>query len=897
MKQSRINRINFALRPVALVVMMHSSLVGGQELLPEVNVETLAPVIQRLKEVGRKALQTGDRESAIRAFEELLRIKPESTEALYQLAIASFQNGDYVRGFELINKAVSISPGNPFPRLALAKALGEVGQVNEAIEQYEFILQISDPASNPADTALLEMNLLKLRQAARRRDQESVLKIGRALMKRYSTRPSLMEIVANVYAKSGLFEEAKEIYEVLLDYKPKNPTIEFQLGGMYEMMREPELAMEHYERAVRKGDGTGVARAAEVKLKILRGFEQLQKGDKEQAFILFQEVLEIDENNIVANMNVAGFLHEKRDLNAAKSIYQRVVKVQPGNLDAQFRLAIVYLDLGDAVNGVRHLDLILAQAPNTPAGQSARQALARASQRWDLAALRQVLADERVLAARLKEAPNDAEALSEMGKVMMRQRRFDEAIKYFEQATAADSGYGDGYFNVGLLYEQTQDYEKAVDAYEAALALVSDDQQLAAIWERLRISKANFHMGKNEYALAEENFLEANQMKPGDPAILWGLAAANAQQGDLEEAVQWYQEVIEVAPNNIGARMNAAFIYEQLEEEEKAEAHYKAIVFSEGAPPDVSQRAEERLDYIRRQTNGFSYVVGYSMAFDDNLNSAQENKYYEYRSDVFAGLTYKYKLKKGMKLSLYASPAYSIYHRSQFDFFNFTITPSLLLKKWGADWDLGISRNSQSSVLRPEQSSSVTETLNSGVNWLTEDKIGYRASLNYRGFGSSQNPFFDANLVTLGINRNHAGPDNTFFGYGYTLTVNENKNTLGNDYAYIGHGVNGRIDKRFDELLTGYIDGNVALNIYTNPDSSTNFQRFRRTVSFGVGAGVNYRFDSWVSFYASYRFSTQYSNLPIGFIFNELQSIEGRQSTSLGSFVRNTINAGVRMNF
>ena len=480
---------------------------------------------------------------------------------------------------------------------------------------------------------------------------------------------------------------------------------------------------------------------------------------------------------------------------------------------------------------------------------------------------------------------------------MRRQRRFDDAIKYFEQAIVVDSNYGDAYYNVGLLYERTQAYEKAVDAYQTALALVSDEQKLVAINERLKVSKAHFHMGKNEYKLAEENFLEANQMKPGDPAILWGLAAANAQQGDLEEAVQWYQEVIEVAPDNIGARMNAAFIYEQLEEEEQAQAHYKAVVFSEGAPPDASQRAEERLDYIRRQTNGFSYIVGYSMAFDDNLNSARENKFYEYRSDVFAGLTYKYKLKKGMKFSLYASPAYTIYHRSQFDFFNFTITPSILFKKWGADWNLGISRNSQSSVLRPEQSSSVTETLNSGVNWSTEDKIGYRASLNYRGFGSSQNPFFDANLVTLGINRNHAGPENTFFGYGYSLTVNENKNSLGNDYAYIGHGVNGRIDKRFDELLTGYVDGDLELNVYTNPDSSTNFQRYRRTLGFSVGVGLNYRFDSWVSFYGGYRFSTQYSNLPIGFIFNELQSIEGRQSTSLGSFVRNTINVGVRMNF
>ncbi len=897
MKQSGLNIFSYILCAVAVLAVLQSPLSSAQELLPEVNAETLAPVIDRLKEVGRKSLQIGDREAAVRAYEEVLRLKPDSGEALYQLAIYNFQQGDFVRGFELVNKSVEVAPGNPFPRLALAKALGEVGQIDEAIKQYEYILQISDPKSNAADTALLEMSLLKFKQAARAQDQDAVLEIGRLLMRRYSTRASVMEIVANMYAQLGLFTEAKEIYEVLLDYMPKNPAVELHLGGMYEMMREPMLAMKHYEQAMMKGDGTGVARTAEIKLKILRGYEQLHKGNKGQAYEHFQSVLKLDENNVVANMNVAGYLHEKRDLDGAKQAYKHVIKVQPGNLDAHFRLAIISLDTGDAVNGVRNLDLILARAPNSPVGQSAQKALARAAQRWDLDALRQVLAEESTLAARLEQDPNDAQALAQMGEVMMKQRRLDDAIKYYEEARRIDPGFGDAYFNVGLLYEETQAYEKAVDAYEAALSLITDDQKLGRVWERLRIAKGQLHLEKKEYELAEENFLEANQMKQGDLGILWGLATANAQQGDLEEAAGWYQKVIEIAPNNIGARMNAAFIYEQLEEEEQAEAHYKAIVFAEGVPPEMTLRAEERLDYIRRQTNGFSYVLGYSMAFDDNLNSARDNKYYEYRSDVFAGLTYKYKLKKGMKLSIYASPAYSIYHRSQFDFFNFTVTPSLLFRKWDADWDVGMSRNSQSSVLRPDQSSSVTDTLNAGVNWMTEARVGYRASLNYRGFGSSQNPFFDADLVSFGIDRNHSGPDNAFMGYGYNLTVNNNKNPLGNDYAYIGHGVNGRIDKRFDELLSGYVDGNVALNIYTNADSSTNFQRFRRTFSFALGAGVNYRYDSWVSFYARYRFMTQYSNLPVGFIFNELQSIEGRQSTSLGSFVRNTISAGVRMNF
>ena len=893
-----------------------STIVAAQEILPETNADSLAPAIEKLIESGRESLKAGDAEAAARAYQEVLRLDPNYAEALYQLAIYNFQKQDYVKGFELIRKAIAQASENPFPRMVLAKALGEVGEYEEAIKEYEQVINTTDPDSLPAQAALMEMNLLRFRLAARHRDREQVLEIGTLLVKNYPRNQAVMEVVASVYTQAGYFKDAKQIYETLLSYMPNNPAIEFYLAGMYEMMRDPAQAIVHYELAVKKGEGTPIERSAKIKLGLLRGFSLLQQGDHEAANQQFKAVLELDENNILAIMNVAGYLYEQKQYKEAVEAYRKVITIQPANLDAHFRLAIVYLDMGMPIQGVRELDFVIANAPNSPIAQASQQTLDRASKKWRIDIFRKMIAEENFLADKLAQNPNDAATLTAMGSLLMQERRADEAIKYFEDAIQADNTYVDAYLKAGLYYEDTRQFEKAVNAYQLALALITNKAQEMVLRERLAIASGNMLLDKKEFAQAEENFRQAYEMamarqekvpegagseEPRPPKVdvevLWGLAVSNAQQGKLEEAVKWYEEVIAIAPEHMGARLNAAFAYEQLEEEEKAVAHYKAVAFSKNAPPEFKKRAEDRLDYIRRQTNGFSYAVGYSMAFDDNLNSARDNKYFEYRSDVYAGATYKYKLKKGLKLSVNATPSYSIYHRAQFDFFNFTLSPSLLFGKWGYDWDVGISRNTQSSVLRPEQSSTVTDTFNLGANWVSKDRIGYRAFMSYRGFGSSENPFFDADTVNLGINLNHTAPESTFLSYGYTLTVNENKNILGNDYAYVGHSVNGRIDKRYDDKLTGYLNGRVALNLYTNPDSSTNFKRYRQTFSFGVGAGVNYRYDSWVSFFASYNFMTQYSNLPVGFIYNEIQSVEGRQSTSLGSFVNNSINAGVRMNF
>ncbi len=896
---SRKNTIIMAsLSALFFIVALFMSPVMAQDLLLETDAAAVNLQIDEMKSAGRSALKQGDDAAAMRFFEDVLRLKPDSGEALYQLAIISFRNGNHVSGFEFIRRAIGVTPAqNPLPRLALAKALTEVGEVEEAVQEYEKALSNMGPDAQLAEQTSLDMNLLRLRIAASKRNRDQILDIGGYLMSQHAGNRTMLEVVATIYARAGLFDEAKHAYEVMLEQTPDNPAVAFYLASVYEMLRQPKMAIKYYEQAIANADDSGAERAARVKMGMLKAFVYIQENDRDSAHVEFQKVLGLDEKHVVANMNVAGYLHNNKDYAAAKLAYQRVLAVQPDNLDARFRLAIVSLEQTDVLSAVRELDFIIARAPDSPVGQASKNTLEKVAARWSLDAVRATLAEEGDLKSRLRENPEDAVALTQMGDFLMKQRRRDEAINYFEDAMRVNPNYVDAFLRAGLIYEDARDFEKAVAAYQLVLAGDIDAENRSKLELRQLISSANLDMKNKEPQKAEKKLLQANKIKADELGVLWGVAASIAQQGDLERANEWYLRIVEKYPEYHRARMSAAYLYERLEEEEKAIAQYKAVSLAQGVAPGLKKGAEDRMDYLQRQINGFSYSVGYAMSFDDNLNSAREQKNFEYRSDLYAGLNYKYKLRKGMKLSVNVTPSYSIYHRAQYDFFNFSVAPSLLFDKWGYDWNLGVTQNSQSSVLRPEQSSTVTQTLTGGASWRNEDEVGYRVNMSYKGFGSSENPFFDADTVNIGLSRNHAGPDNTYMSYGYSLIINNSRNVLGNDYAYTGHGVNGRLDKRHNESLSTYVDARASLNMYHNGDSSTNFQRFRRTFSFGFGGGVNYRVDSWVSIYADYHYSTQYSNLPVGFIFNELQSIEGRQSTSLGSFGRNSIGVGVRMNF
>jgi hypothetical protein len=193
--------------------------------------------------------------------------------------------------------------------------------------------------------------------------------------------------------------------------------------------------------------------------------------------------------------------------------------------------------------------------------------------------------------------------------------------------------------------------------------------------------------------------------------------------------------------------------------------------------------------------------------------------------------------------------------------------------------------------------SNSSDTLYGSVGWHGERGTGYQAIISYRGVGSEENPFLTTKTYTLGIAANEIEEGGGEISYGYTLTVHQNTMRQGNDYAYVGHGVNAMVDKSLGARWSGYLSGNVNLFRYSNPDSYSRFQEKRVNLSLGLGGGVSYHYNAGLSLFAGCDFYNQHSSLPLGYIYNQHQIIEGVQGTSLGSYASSSINFGVRYNF
>lgn len=862
----------------------------------------------RLLGVAREAMQKGKLNEAYQVFAEVIKLEPNNAEAYYQQAIIHFQRGEFAQGLPLIRRSVELSPDNMALRFAYARALNESKNPTEAIDQYRYILSKVTPESDEAREADKQIGLAVFNSLAAQGKMQELDQIGMQLMQRHGNEPDVLHNLGITLYRLGRFDESLVIYRRLVGLAPNNPVAHFHLARVFEAKGDVSGAEASYQKVVDLAGSSPMAQEVKIKLGTLRGMRYLQAGDMALARQELEAVIKLDPDNVLAGMNLAALHYAANEFQEAADVYGHIIERNPDNLEAHLRLGSAYLDMRRIPEGVRELDLVVAKGGEQNVAASAAALLNRVEQMLGgrLAEVRQMNHDLDRYSAELTQSPADPVIYFKLGELWLKLGNQNKAKEAFQKVAALDPGNADARLRLGAIYEDEKKTPEAARQYSAALAVATDPEQITKIQRLLLLAQGRQHLENKELEGAERAFREVLSRFEGDLPALWNMAAVKVQQGKPEEAPAWYDEVIKRYPDQIGARMNLARVYEQLGREDDAIAQYGFVAQSKNANEDMRKFAENRADVLQRQINGFSYSVGYGLALDDNANLS-DHGLFEYRSDTFATVGYNYKINKNYRLHLDARPTYSTYHRGQYDFFSFTLTPSLQTSRWGYDFSLGYETASQFGVQRAKDNVSRTNNISLDASWRNDSGKFYQVSGSYHTLATQSSPFFDASSLSLNLYINSQFAEGMPLGYGYTFTDNRNNQPLGADYAYYSHALSGRLDKRLAGRISVFVDGSTTLYIYKNLDSSTLLTGPKRRINLGVmlRLGGNYQWTESFSVNAGYSAMYQRSNLPLGFVYDPTQIVEGSlysgavafQSSSLGGYKRQGLNIGVRYSF
>ncbi len=518
----------------------------------------------------------GDKDRAVTLFREVLETDPTHPKALDALATIHEQNGDWTALAELLAERVKQTAG---PRKVQAQVqLGEL---------YEDRLDDLEKASVQYEAALAQ--------------DESQLDALKGLER--------------IYARQGNHQELLQVLERELEVLPtprqKIAVLE-RIGAIQEEeFVSPEKAIEAYEQVVAIDPGHEHASPALARL-----YRQVSRFD-DLVEVLEQHARATTDDGRKVDLLVQAARTLMRDVGSperAIEICDRVLDIEPGNVEALGLQARLKAQLGDATAAVEAVDK-LAASESDPAKKAAHYVEAgklleesgdkdRAIQRYKLAldadetnteaaaALRSVYGSRGdasgaadLLLREIAQASGSlqqAKLQAELGHLYAERledpRRaldaFTKALELDPTCTPAARGLGDMAFAQG-------DYAKAAELYEPLLSRTTEMEDDVARAVCVRTGEA--FLALEQFGKAERAFLNAKAYAPDDREVLEKLADVTFAGGDALGAAELYRELIEKSGDQIAVPEKGRMLYRRGEALRRAGEKKKAMVFLEEA--------------------------------------------------------------------------------------------------------------------------------------------------------------------------------------------------------------------------------------------------------------------------------------------------------------------------
>ena len=196
-----------------------------------------------------------------------------------------------------------------------------------------------------------------------------------------------------------------------------------------------------------------------------------------------------------------GFENEQR-WSEAFSIYSEILKFEPNNALAHYRLGAVSEKLGATDNAVRSYQEALRIDPGQADARRAMEGY-----------------------------------YVNQGVMLRRNNQLAEAAHMFQQAIGLNPSSANAHFELGQVFEQQGQAIAAITEYQEATKV---DPDKSAAHARLAAVFANQH----QYENAVREYQEVLRLNPQDPAAYHGLGVAQSELGQKDQAIASLQQAV-----------------------------------------------------------------------------------------------------------------------------------------------------------------------------------------------------------------------------------------------------------------------------------------------------------------------------------------------------------------
>ena len=429
----------------------------------------------------------------------------EDANILFWIGFIDLQMQNYKDAVDPLEQAIQINPKSPEAHLNLGNVYDGLKRYDDAVKEFKKVIDLTPATATAAKQADPWYNLGSV-YFKQRRFPEAIAAYQKSAALNPKD-PYVMDGLGYVLLETGDTRGSISAYEKATRLQSDNASFQFNLGLAW---------LGQAKKAVTKAAADGARanaliplyRAVELAPTNVQNHETYGEtlydlGRDNEALIQFEKAAQLapKQYNPAYNMGVA--FSRTNQMPKAIEAFQKALDIKPDDRDALHGLALAQSKSGQFDDAVKSYKRLTEMAPDDLTAwinlayclrskgdieaevSALQEALKHGSDPVKTAMVRRALAgyyykkgdDESLRLAQdefehsLKDAPDNPEALNGLGLLMSKQKKFDDAIRYFKQAVAVKPTFDDAYNNLGVVYEAKKDNLNAKLSYRKALQI------------------------------------------------------------------------------------------------------------------------------------------------------------------------------------------------------------------------------------------------------------------------------------------------------------------------------------------------------------------------------------------------------------------------------------------
>ena len=548
---------------------------------------------------GAAALSHNDLQSALRDFQNVVRLAPSAEQGHSALGTVLVRLGRTSEGIRELNKALAIKPDDASAQLSLALAYLESGEAAKALPYFAKLEATARAEKRPVAPSILAPYAQAL--AASGQIPEATAKLKEALAGDLQN-AGLQDELGSLYAHQEQWPDAERAFSAALAGHPEFALAHLHLGLALKAEQKPG-AMEQLAEAYRLAPDNGLialeygqalagAGNDEQSIAVLERAVKASPKDWMAAYQLglaLQRVGRVDEaapmlqmaaaaqpENAEVLTNLGMALCQQQKAKDAVPFLQRAVQLAPENAVAHQDLAAAFIQLNQVEDAVAELRAALKLAPDSP---QLHYNLGLALKMQDDAA---GAIPELETAAKLN--PSAAEPPYVLGVLYMQAGRYADAARELKTSLKLHPENGDGWATLGSVYNKMDQLPEAVSALHEAIRQLSQQPD-----PHLTLATVLVKQNQPAEAAAERKQaadLMRTNMNRQRAEVETRAATSQMKSGNINQAIEQFHEALSYDANYAEAHTGlAAALDQQGKTIEAAAERQKAEVLEKSSQP------------------------------------------------------------------------------------------------------------------------------------------------------------------------------------------------------------------------------------------------------------------------------------------------------------------------